>query len=394
MPVTLHFGASPIVGHSHDKHATGARELLLPYDHKHRVLLSSVSDTDKGTLLSRRNGFVCTVINAWQQDQHLELRPDDVWLAVLTQFRFYVGGGDESRAEALRDRFVAHSGRQRLEIIDLKSQSFADIDLAALVKQFVGLVREKLVDPTLADWLLPVFSTTQPDDEVAAASVFRGTVKEYFDHSVIFGCGFPSVTLHGEQKDWIDLARRISRLAESETASRNNKEEGDSTVRSWSQALSAAVEFMIASFERPTATNVQDFWQRACHMDGDEMSGEPIKMSEWLTAFCWWRSDGARLKTYYDAELAEIVNLYGPLYVPGTRLKLGDVEFPVINQDEIPPGVVRTNIDFILPGGEGVDTTLVVGSWGTKLLDQCGTRVRPFPSWWFVTGDSTSSREW
>jgi hypothetical protein len=48
------------------------------------------------------NGFVNGVIRAFQQDLHLVLRPDDVWLAITTQFSFYV---TTAHAEELRARY-------------------------------------------------------------------------------------------------------------------------------------------------------------------------------------------------------------------------------------------------------------------------------------------------
>ncbi|KAE9397222.1 hypothetical protein BT96DRAFT_995946 [Gymnopus androsaceus JB14] len=42
----------------------------------------------------------------------VSIRPDDVWIAILTQFSFFVN----ANAEELRDKFVAHQGQKRLEV--------------------------------------------------------------------------------------------------------------------------------------------------------------------------------------------------------------------------------------------------------------------------------------
>ncbi|KAK1532384.1 uncharacterized protein CCOS01_04367, partial [Colletotrichum costaricense] len=68
-----------------------------------------VSDAEKDTIVASRNGFISTVL-AWEQHLHLQLRPDDVWLAILlVKFSFFVNG--PGRAEALRDRFIVHEGK-------------------------------------------------------------------------------------------------------------------------------------------------------------------------------------------------------------------------------------------------------------------------------------------
>jgi hypothetical protein len=49
-------------------------------------------------------------IRAFQQDLHLVLRPDDVWLAITMQFRFYVAG----HAEEMRSKLVKHAGKMHI----------------------------------------------------------------------------------------------------------------------------------------------------------------------------------------------------------------------------------------------------------------------------------------
>lgn len=281
----------PVVGTSQDRPNAVALDIIPDRAKYWRVLHTSVSDADDSTVVPHNNGFVCTVLRAWQQDQHLELRPDDVWLSVLTQFSFYLNG--ENRSEALRGRFVDHAGRQRLEIAYPHYQTVEQVDVPAMTQRFVDMVREHLVDDSLADWLLPVFSTTLPVDKTVAAAAFLGTMGEYFGYAAIMGCSFPSVTLHGERKDWVDLLRRIARLTEFDTvvndisneSKRADSESRRRSVGQWSRALTVVVEFMVASFDRPHDEDVHEFWRLACHSVGSEASGEPSTMSGWLTAF-------------------------------------------------------------------------------------------------------------
>ena len=68
----------------------------------------------KGTAGSRyvSRGLVGTVIEAYNNHHNLQLRPDDIWIAILTQFCSYVNG----RAEKLRSKFVCHEGKKTLEV--------------------------------------------------------------------------------------------------------------------------------------------------------------------------------------------------------------------------------------------------------------------------------------
>jgi hypothetical protein len=51
--------------------------------------------TKLSRLIPRKNGFVDTVITAYNAHHALVIRPDDVWLAILSQFNLYVNSHPE-----------------------------------------------------------------------------------------------------------------------------------------------------------------------------------------------------------------------------------------------------------------------------------------------------------
>lgn len=60
--------------------------------------------------------------------------------------------------------------------------------------------------------MIPDFSTTTPNDIAVSSVIMLGSLQAYFEYIVMFGCGFPSVTLLGEQADWEILLLRAQRL--------------------------------------------------------------------------------------------------------------------------------------------------------------------------------------
>lgn len=290
---------------------------------------------------------------------------------MLTQLSFFING--QSRAEGLRHHFVAHDGQCHLIVKITDCQTIQDVDVAALTEKFVALVAQRLVD-----WLMPNFTTTTPSDRSVAAAVFLGTMKQYFVYHAMVSCGFPSVTLHGERSDWVAMAAGVSRLVDLATGL---GDEDAHSLREWVRCLGVAVDGMICSFDRPDDDDdVRDFWMRACHTAGEDGSGDLITLSGWLTAFTWWRADGARQKAFTDAELAEMWHLNDDW----RRLELGGVQFPVVDRKELPAGFTKTPITFHHHrlGNNTVNTDLVAGSCGMKLMDEAGTRVQPFSCWW------------
>ena len=91
-----------VVGRNRLHVQSTASSLVPSPDDWRKVLRSSFSDDE--CIVPYSNGLVRTILSAWMQDVHLELRPDDVWHAILVQFSFFVNGN----AEALRSVMVAH----------------------------------------------------------------------------------------------------------------------------------------------------------------------------------------------------------------------------------------------------------------------------------------------
>jgi hypothetical protein len=129
-----------------------------------------VSD-DSQNIIPYRNGFVHTVIQCYNGHNALVIRPDDVWLAILTQFNFFVNGN----AEQLRKQFVSHKGKKELEIQTIGTRY--TVDFGFMARQMTDLIDENIVDPALRAWILPDFSTTTVNDVTVSSIVMMATLK-------------------------------------------------------------------------------------------------------------------------------------------------------------------------------------------------------------------------
>jgi hypothetical protein len=110
---------------------------------------------------------VHTIISAYNKHHNLIIRPDDVWITILTQFNFYVNAD----AELLRASFVAHEGKQELKVRTQASRH--TMDFGAMSRQMVGLLAKVIIDPTLREWVMPDFSTTTLNDKTVGAISIR-----------------------------------------------------------------------------------------------------------------------------------------------------------------------------------------------------------------------------
>lgn len=161
MPVTVK--PSPeLVGRNSDMPAHSAEQLLkktceawsAPYQRLNRwtrkteepenrpIIQSSFGDLDYATaVIPYGNGMVNGIIRAFQQDLHLVLRPDDVWLSILTQFSMFVN----ANAEQLRAHFVDHQGKKKLTI-DVRPYPIWDVDMGKMAQEMTLLIEKNVVD--------------------------------------------------------------------------------------------------------------------------------------------------------------------------------------------------------------------------------------------------------
>ncbi|KAG9309556.1 hypothetical protein JVU11DRAFT_10535 [Chiua virens] len=332
-------------------------------------------------IMPRRNGFVNTVVEAYSKHHALVIRPDDVWLAILTQFSFFVNGN----AEALRKVFVAHEGKRELVVVaPIGNRYTMKPDLLAL--QMTELMPKHIVDKSLREWMMPSFTTTTATDTATSAIVMMGSMKEYFEYTFLVGCGLPKVTLEGEKKDWEDILRRLERL----------KEYGVQTI-AWYHLLRPIISRFIAAYDAPTSKKNLDFWNKVAHSTGGEEVYSPLYLSGWITAFCvfdqlgQWQGNtiNASAKSLGNPQHLSASRFAATHLLPATRdtlpyLKLDGFPYPKITHTLIPYGY--TYVDVKLDdNGKTFDTTFVAGSIGSHISSTMGAwdTLRPIPGWWY-----------
>jgi hypothetical protein len=98
-----------------------------------------------------------------------------VWLAILTQFNFYIN----AKSEDLRHLFVSHEGKKKLSITTSPAPLSEDRINNSVLKM-TCLMKEEILDKGLREWIMPDFSTTTGRDRAVAGIVMMGTMQRYF----------------------------------------------------------------------------------------------------------------------------------------------------------------------------------------------------------------------
>jgi hypothetical protein len=261
-----------------------------------------------------RNGFVNTLVEAYNMHYSVSIRPDDVWMAILVQFNNYVN----KNAERLRDKFVSHEGQEQLIVQDFGS--LRDAPYGEMSKRMAHLVSENIKDPSIKNWVIPKFSTTTDIDTVSYSIIFMSVMKQYFNYEFELMCGLPFVTLLGTLEDWQDLANRARRLVEFD--------DDDHTIAHWAEMLIPILEEFVKS--RMGHPNLA-FWNRICHHKSG--GSGPTYLSGWIAVFCVFKHDGKYYGKNKSIHLRRLVTSDYP-FISTTEIPMGYVMVDVVVNDQ------------------------------------------------------------
>ncbi|KAH7889203.1 hypothetical protein F5I97DRAFT_1923775 [Phlebopus sp. FC_14] len=357
-------------------------------------LLRTSLPTDRDTvrdIIPQHNGFVKSVIEAYNNHRALIIRPDDVWLAILTQFTFFVNG----HADAFRSMFLGSDGKRELVIPSSKNRYSADHALMA--RQMTDLMREQIPDPTLREWVMPNFTTTTVVDTAAYAMVMMATMKECFPYKFVLRCGIPRVTLEGEKKDWESILTRLERL----------KKYGIQTI-AWYHLLRPVISRFVSAYDTPHSPENLEFWNKVAH---SEFGSGPQWLSGWITAFCVfneqgeWQGNPLNEERIREHEPKKLLRPADPLHISPSQfasvytirerrkphLVLDGFPYPTIDSQDIPCGYACVDVKLD-DHGRVLDTVMMAGLIGSQIcstdkseLFRNGMRdsVRPVVGWWY-----------
>lgn len=255
------------------------------------------------------NGFLGSIFQAYCQHHNLSIRPDDVWLAILTQFSLYLN----ANAEKFRKEFVSHDGQE--ELVVRQAATLHTADYASLAKNMTEVMQQHMTDDGAKKWILPNFTTTTENDIVVGSFIMMSAMQSYFKYIFVLECGIPEITLQGTIEDWKNILVRTQRFQKYE----------DPILNEWCTMLTIILGEFINAMDNKINL---DFWSKICH----HISGGsgPSYLSGWITAFNVFNEKGKWRGNQKSIER------FG-------KTIANDI-FPIIDTDEIIPGMVSVPI--------------------------------------------------
>ncbi|KAH7324751.1 hypothetical protein B0I35DRAFT_348921 [Stachybotrys elegans] len=366
-PIEYDFGAA--VSSPVELLAASCPEEFDPYGpHRVEVLISSFNNVSEQaqytsgspptSVIPSSDSIVRGAIEAWAKHQHLVLRPDEIWFEILAQLNMYMA----VHAEDLRDLFVNHEGREKIEV---QRDTWYEA-----VGAFSQEIQDRVKTNWLMDWIMPGFTTSSPDDEMTATVLMMGLMQYYFEFGISITCGLPRVTLLGDREDWERLLAKLDRLPEW------GREPAD-----YANNLRPILRRFVQTFDEPESEAIRSFWAQIVRAD-DRFSCDSgpseYSISGWITGFLHWRRDG-RLRVR-ASEASSYAGREG-------TIKLDKVTYVPEPLEDIPIGYAKAPVTLLDYPEQGTDTDAFVlaGNVAVRRSPEDGGYVRAQPmSAWFL----------
>ncbi|KAI6045796.1 hypothetical protein EDC04DRAFT_2163132 [Pisolithus marmoratus] len=344
-------------------------------------------------IIPQKNGFVKTIMEAFNNHHCLIIRPDDVWLAILLQFSAFVNAG-----RTTDETFVVNLG-----------DNPHSTDPSTVADQMMSLMRDRTPSWELQEWVASSFTTSTTVDTTACVVAALGTAEwDWKEHFLTLQntnfCGIARVTLEGTKRDWENILMRLEKL----------KDYGIPTI-AWYHHLIPVISRFVAAYDNPNSPENLDFWNKAIIYDN--ATDSPF-VTGWITAFCLfgehgrWQGNPLNKERTRDHEPRKLLRPANPRHLPASQFAfvymhrdrhphfmLDGFPYPSIDARAIPCGRAHLEVKMV-DKDRYVNTELVAGSIGSQIcstekseLFRNGLRdtVRPVTAWWFF---KRYSRRW
>ena len=140
----------------------------------------------------------------------LMLTPDIIWYCISSGFATHIN----LNAEELRNKFVDHEGKKRIEIRrdDFVLNSGAN-PWHEVISEFASQI-DALTKNGIAEKFAANFSTTTADSKIVSQIVLMDAMQKYFEFYFSTMCGVPEIKLLGDKQDWQNVMLKANQIAE------------------------------------------------------------------------------------------------------------------------------------------------------------------------------------
>ena len=289
------------------------------------VMFSSIRDPQH-KYVTTENGLMHAILTAYNNHHALILTPDDIWLAIVTQFSFFMG----KHGSEIRNQFVSFEDKK--EIVVVAEGEVKNANWTQLCSTMSDELVKHIKDPSVREWIVPNFSTTTPTHKIAGLITLFSTLQQFFEYKFIFMCGIPQFTLQGTVADWENIQLRFDRFLDFKYP----------ILQKWHAVLAPVLH----QFTESAKGNINvNFWQRICKYVPVGSGGQK-ELTGWAAGFNYFDASGTSREgsVLLTSDLASGVCSV-PIQIDDNgvqhkcKLVAGHSSYAIVNKNTLQPNV-------------------------------------------------------
>lgn len=152
--------------------------------------------------LNNTNTLLIKLFECYSYHYRLTLSPDEILNTVACIYSKYIN----YYSEKFRRYFTDSDEKKDIHLV--YGGDFHTTNKNMLILDLLDKVKDVSRSP-LFEWLNVNFSTSKPQDSTLRALSILSSQKSYYQYSMTFCCGFPSVELLGTPEDWSFLINTL-----------------------------------------------------------------------------------------------------------------------------------------------------------------------------------------
>jgi hypothetical protein len=238
------------------------------------------SERDGNLLKSNMHPFVEAVHHAYSDHLPLNISPDMIWYLISSAAATHIN----LNAEQLRNNFVAHEGKKRIEVRRDDFVMNQNNPWNEVIDEFCQKVDEN-TKANVVDIIQANFSTTSKDARVVSQIVLMDAMQQYFEYYFSTLCGIPEIRIHGEKQDWEKLKAKTGQLMPLLPG-----------LEIWSKTLNEILQQFINVFDEKID---EAFWNEIYKVSGG--SGGPF-ISGWMLGLFPYLDKNEKNRYVWDSD--------------------------------------------------------------------------------------------
>ena len=154
-------------------------------------------------------GVLLAVHTAYKDHYPLNLSVSDFIIMIGEGLARHI----ENNSEELREQFVDHKGKEKIEIRRDEFIRGQQNDWSTVFGEFAEEIKKR-IKTNIYDVVVDDTSVATPTTRIVSEFTLMDAMKNYFDYQVTTICGIPNITLKGTPEDWQKLLDKVNRLIE------------------------------------------------------------------------------------------------------------------------------------------------------------------------------------